>query len=48
MKKKILALLLVITIFTSISNIAFGEVHPPPIREEFATNSLHQNSSFIE
>lgn len=34
MKRKILTLILALTILTSISNIAFGVVNPPPIREE--------------
>ncbi|SCG81666.1 hypothetical protein DW1_0045 [Proteiniborus sp. DW1] len=34
MKKKILVLILALTIFTSISNIAFAEIDPAPIREE--------------
>lgn len=38
MKKKILTLLLALTILTSISNIAFGEILPPPIREESIIN----------
>ncbi|MFA5523864.1 MAG: hypothetical protein WDA24_05870 [Tissierellales bacterium] len=39
MKKKILALILTLTILTGIGNIAFGEVHPPPIREESLINT---------
>lgn len=34
MKRKVLTLILALTILTSLSNIAFGEIDPPPIRQE--------------